>query len=453
MNVLLKRHLRRRTFLRGIGAAIGLPFLDAMRPALAFAPTKPACRMAFLYFPNGVQPDSWTPKTEGDVAALPEQISTVLEPLIPYRNDIMVLAGLTNDGGRAKGDGPGDHGRAGAAYLTGMHPKKTFGKEIQAGVSIDQVVANAIGSNTRFPSLQLSCEDGIQGGNCDNGYSCAYSNSISWRTPSTPNPPEIRPRAVFERLFGNPELDLDPVRRARMQRYNRSVLDSVMEDTRHLQGSLGASDRRKVDEYLYAIREIEGRIQKTEQANTPRVKPTMEVPSSSVPEHYAEHSKLIFDLMVAAFQTDSTRVITFQMAIEQSNRAYREIGISDSHHGLTHHGGDKEKIAKCIAINRYEAEQFAYFIGKLKSTPDGDGTLFDHIMVSYGSGLGRDHDHDNLPTILTGRGNGLFRPGRHIKFPSETPLANLHLTMAQQMGVPAESFADSTGKLRELSEI
>ena len=262
MNVALKRHLPRRTFLRGLGAAIGLPFLDAMRPALTFAAAKPPCRMAFLYFPNGVQPDSWFPQIEGDIATLPEGLSRVLEPLIPYRNDILLLGGLTNDGGRAKGDGPGDHGRAGAAYLTGMHPKKTFGKEIQAGVSIDQVVANSIGSATRFPSLQLACEDGIQGGNCDNGYSCAYSNSISWRTPSTPNPPEIRPRAVFERLFGNPEFDLDPVRRARVQRYNRSVLDSVMEDTRRLQGTLGASDRRKIDEYLYAIREIEGRIQK-----------------------------------------------------------------------------------------------------------------------------------------------------------------------------------------------
>lgn len=453
MNLVLQRHLPRRTVLRALGATIGLPFLDAMRPALAFAPAKPPCRMAFVYFPNGVQQDTWIPQTEGDIAPLPGNISRVLEPLIPYRNDILVLGGLTNDGGRAKGDGPGDHGRAGAAYLTGMHPKKTFGKEIRTGVSVDQIVAQAVGANTRFPSLQLGCEDGIQGGNCDNGYSCAYSNSISWRTPSTPNPPEIRPRAVFERLFGSPDVDLDPVRRARMQRYNRSILDSVMEDTHRLQGSLGASDRRKVDEYLYAIREIEGRIQKAEQSNTPRVKPTMEAPSLSVPEHYAEHSRLMFDLTIAAFQTDSTRVITFQMAIEQSNRAYREIGIPDSHHGLTHHGGDKEKIEKCVRINHYEVEQFAYFIGKLKGAQDGDGTLFDHIMVSYGSGLGRDHDHDNLPTVLTGRGNGLFRLGRHVKFPNETPLANLHLTMAQQMGVPVDSFADSTGKLRELSEI
>jgi hypothetical protein len=453
MNVAFKRHLPRRTFLRGIGAAIGLPFLDAMRPALAFAAAKPPCRMAFVYFPNGVQPDSWFPQVDGDIATLPEGLSRVMEPLIPHRRDILVVGGLTNDGGRAKGDGPGDHGRAGAAYLTGMHPKKTFGKEIQAGVSIDQIVANSIGSATRFPSLQLACEDGIQGGNCDNGYSCAYSNSISWRTPSTPNPPEIRPRAVFERLFGNPEVDLDPVRRARMQRYNRSVLDSVMEDTRRLQGTLGVSDRRKIDEYLYAVREIEGRIQKAEQTNTPHVKPTLDAPSASVPEHYTEHSRLMFDLMTAAFQTDATRVITFQMAIEQSNRAYREINISDSHHGLTHHGGDKEKIEKCIRINQYEAEQLAYWIGKLKATQDGDGTLFDHVLATYGSGLGRDHDHDNLPTILTGRGNGLLRLGRWVKFPAETPLADLHLTMAQQMGVPAESFADSTGKLRELTDV
>src|SRR5262245_4544549 len=381
MNVALKRHLPRRTFLRGLGAAIGLPFLDAMRPALTFAAARPACSMAFVYFPKGLQPVSWFPQIAGDIAALPQGLPRVLEPLIPYRNDILLLGGLTNDGGRAKGDGPGDHGRAGAAYLTGMHPKKTFGKEIQAGVSVDQVVAQAIGSQTRFPSLQLGCEDGIQGGNCDNGYSCAYSNSISWRPPSTPNPPEIRPRAVFERLFGSADLDLDPVRRARIQRYNRSILDSVMEDTRRLQGSLGPSDRRKIDEYLYAIREIEGRIQKAEQSNAPRVTPTMEVPPLSVPEHYTEHSRLMFDLMIAAFQTDSTRVITFQMAIEQSNRAYREIGIADSHHGLTHHGGDKEKIEKCIRINHYEVEQFAYWIGKLKATQDGDGPLFDHVMV------------------------------------------------------------------------
>jgi len=450
MNLARKKHLPRRTFLRGLGAAISLPMLDAMAPAFAFAApqrVQAPTRMAFLYFPNGVQQESWIPATEGQIAPLPAGLSRVLEPLAPYRNDVLVVGGLTNDGGRAHGDGPGDHGRAGAAYLTGMHPKKTFGKDIQTGVSVDQVVAQAIGSKTRFASLELGCEEGIQGGNCDNGYSCAYSNSISWRGPATPNPPEIRPRAVFERLFGS------AAGAGSNDKYNRSLLDSVMEDSRRLQGTLGASDRRKIDEYLYAVREIESRIQNTERGNKRPVRPSLEMPSASVPEHYTEHSRLMFDLMIAAFQTDSTRVITFLMAIEQSNRAYREIDIADSHHGLTHHGGDKEKIEKCIRINRYQVEQFAYFIGKLKSTPDGDGTLFDHIMVSYGSGLSHDHDHDNLPTVLAGRGNGLFHPGRHVKYPNETPLANLHLSMIQQMGVPAEHFADSTGKLQDLTAL
>jgi hypothetical protein len=452
VNVVLKKQLTRRTILRGLGTSLALPLLDSMIPALAAANGKPPCRMAFVYFPNGVQMPSWTPQTEGEIARLPEVLPPVLEPLAPYRNDISVLGGLTVNGGRALGDGPGDHGRAGASYLTGAHPKKTFGKDIQAGVSADQYVAQHTGSQTRFASLELGCEEGIQGGNCDNGYSCAYSNSISWRTPSTPNPPEVKPRAVFERLFGAGEIEADPVRRARLQRYRRSILDSVLEDARRLQGTLGAADRRKLDEYLYAVRDIETRIQKTEQANR-QTAPPMDKPPSSVPENFQEHTHLMFDLMTVAFQTDSTRVITFLMAIEQSNRAYREIGIPDSHHGLTHHGGDKEKIEKCIRINRYQIEQFAYFLGKLKASQDGDGTLFDRLMVTYGSGLSRDHDHDDLPTILTGGGNGLLRHGRHIKYPAETPLANLHVAMMDRMGVPAETFADSNGKLDYLSNL
>lgn len=438
-----------------MGAAIGLPMLDAMLPALA-APVQPKSptRMAFVYFPNGVQVESFWPETEAAVTPLPATLPQTLEPLAPYRGDVLLLGGLTNDAGRAHGDGPGDHGRAGAAYLTGAHPKKTFGKDIQAGVSIDQLVAQQIGAKTRYASLELGCEEGIQGGNCDNGYSCAYSNSISWRTASTPNPPEIRPRAVFERLFGSADLERDPVRRARNERYRRSILDSVLGDARRLQSDLGSADRRKLDEYVHAIRDIETRVQKAEQEsreNKVALQPSLDRPPSSVPEHYGEHAKLMFDLMIAAFQTDSTRVATFLMAIEQSNRAYREIGISDSHHGLTHHGGDKDKIAKCVQINRYQVEQFAYFIGKLKSTQDGEGTLFDHIMVSYGSGLGKDHYHDNLPTIVAGRGNGLLHLGRYVKYPAETPLANLHLAMMDQMGVPANSFADSKGKLDYLT--
>jgi len=463
MNVIFQRHLPRRTFLKGLGTAVALPMLDAMIPAFARAATsgaKAPARMAFVYFPNGVQMDSWIPRrtseplpqTGSEIGPLPEELPRVLEPLRDYRQDFSMLRGLTVDGGRAHGDGPGDHGRAGASYLTGAHPKKTFGKDIQTGVSVDQYAAQRLGNQTRFASLELGCETGIQGGNCDNGYSCAYSNSISWRTPSTPNPPEVQPRAVFERLFGSVDMERDPERRAKLERYKKSVLDSVLHDAKRLQGDLGGDDRRKLEEYLYAIREIEGRIQRTEQQNS-LATPSIDAPPPSVPEHYTEHTRLMFDLMTAALQTDSTRIITFLMAIEQSNRAYREIGIPDSHHGLTHHGGDLEKIEKCIQINRYQMEQFAYFLGKLKSTPDGDGTLFDHVMVTYGSGLSRDHDHDDLPTLIAGGGNGLFHLGRHIKYPVETPLANLHVAMMDKMGIPAETFADSTGKLGYLSDL
>jgi hypothetical protein len=452
MTVVLKTQLPRRTFLRGVGTVLALPMLDAMVPAFVRAASTPSpTRLAILYFPNGVQIEAWNLSSPTPVAALPETLPRTLAPLTNYRNDITVLSGLTVDGGRAHGDGPGDHGRAGASYLTGAHPKKTFGKDLQAGVSIDQYAAAAIGSTTRFASLELGCEEGIQGGNCDNGYSCAYSNSISWRTPSTPNPPEIRPRAVFNRLFGAGDVERDPVKRARQEKYDKSVLDSVLADARRLEGALGASDKRKLDEYMYAVRDIETRIQRTERQSA--TNPDMDRPSPSVPENYNEHTRVMFDLMTAAFQSDSTRVITFLMAIEQSNRAYREIGIADSHHGLTHHGGDKEKIEKCIRINAFQVEQFAYFIDKLKSTKDGDATLFDRVMVTYGSGLSRDHDHDNLPTLITGRGNGAFHLGRHVTYPKETPLANLHVAMLHQMGVPAEKFADSTGTLGYLSDL
>ena len=452
MNLITKKQLPRRTFLRGMGTVVALPLLDAMVPALARAAggLSPN-RMAILYFPNGVQMETWDIKAEESITRLPELLPRTLEPLAKYRNDITILRGLTVDGGRAHGNGPGDHGRAGASYLTGAHPKKTFGKDLQAGVSMDQYAASAVGNQTRFASLELGCEEGIQGGNCDNGYSCAYSNSISWRTPSTPNPPEIRPRAVFERLFGASEIERDPVKRARQEKYQKSVLDSVLGDAKRLETSLGSSDRRKLDEYLYAVRDIETRIQKTEGDSA--ITPEIDRPSPSVPENYSEHTRIMFDLMATAFQTDATRIITFLMAIEQSNRAYREIGIADSHHGLTHHGGDKEKIEKCILINRYQIEQFAYFIDKLKATKDGDGTLFDHVMVNYGSGLSRDHDHDDLPTIISGRGNGLFHLGRQVKHPVETPLANLHVAMMNQMGIPAEKFADATGKLGYLSDL
>jgi len=453
MNFIFKKQLPRRTFLKGAGAVVALPLLDAMIPALGRASAKSPARMAVVYFPNGVQVDSWYLTTDSDVMKLPETLPRTLEPLEMYREHISILGGLTVNGGRAMGDGPGDHGRAGASYLTGAHPKKTFGRDLEAGVSMDQYAAQAVGGATRFASLELGCEEGIQGGNCDNGYSCAYSNSISWRTPSTPMPPEVRPRAVFERLFGSGEIERDPAVRARHAKYERSLLDSVMGDAKRLETSLGATDRKKMDEYLYAVRDIETRIQKTESQSAQSVAPDMDRPPASVPENYNEHTRLMFDLITLAFQSDATRIVTFMMAIEQSNRAYREIGIADSHHGLTHHGGDKEKIDKCIRINRYQVEQFAYFIGKLKAAKDGDGTLFDRAMVTYGGGLGKDHDHDNLPLVVAGRGNGLFNPGRNIKYPKETPLANLHVAMMNQLGVPAEKFADSNGKLPYLSDL
>ena len=453
MTFITKKQLPRRTFLRGAGGMFALPLLDAMIPALGRAAAKSPTRMAILYFPNGVQQEAWIIPTMADSMPLPETFPRSLQPLEPYRNDISIVGGLTVDGGRAKGDGPGDHGRAGASYLTGAHPKKTFGKDLEAGESMDQHAARALNGATRYASLELGTEEGIQGGNCDNGYSCAYSNSISWRTPNTPNPPEIRPRAVFERLFGSGEVERDPVVRARKKKYEASVLDSVLGDAKRLEGDVGATDRRKIDEYMSAVRDIETRIQRTEQHNAQQVTPAMDAPANSIPENYVEHTHIMFDLMTAAFQTDSTRIVTFLMNIEQSNRAYREIGIADSHHGLTHHGGDKEKIEKCIQINKFQVEQFAYFIGRLKATKDGDGTLFDHIMVNYGSGLGRDHDHDNLPLVLTGKGNGLFTLGRRIQYKQDTPLANLHVAMMDKMGVKVDQFADSNGKLGYLSDL
>lgn len=423
------RTLPRRAFLRGAGAAVALPFLDAM--SAATTPKAPA-RMAFVYVPNGIVMNQWTPNAVGPLTEFP----ALLEPLAPYREHLMVMSGLTQNGGRALGDGPGDHGRAGANYLTAVHPRKTFGKDIQTGVSVDQIAAQKLGSQTRFASLELGCEQGIQGGNCDNGYSCAYSNSISWRTPATPNPPEIRPRAVFDRLFGSAEVG----------KYDQSVLDLVMEDASRLRVSLGTSDRRKVDEYLHAVREIETRIQSAERSKI-TVPTAMSNIQPGIPADYIEHSHLMFDLLTLAFRTDTTRVATFMMALEQSNRPYREIGISESHHGLTHHRGDPDKIAKVAQINRFHIEQFGYFLNKLRATPDGDGTLLDHVMITYGSGLadGNRHEHHNLPTVLAG--GALRTGGRHVRYADETPMANLFIAMLDKMGVPVDSFGDSNGRL------
>ena len=447
--------LSRRAILRGTGTAIALPLLDAMVPAFSAGAAKSAspCRMAFIYVPNGIMMPEWFPAEAASMRPdtsipLPATLPRISSILNPYRDDILLLSGLTHNGGRALGDGPGDHGRAGANYLTGVHPKKTNGRDLQTGISVDQVAARHLADKTRFASLELGCEEGVQGGSCDNGYSCAYSNSISWRTPSSPSPAEIRPRAVFERLFGTGETD------PREASYQRSILDVVLGQTKRLDASLAGADRRKLDEYLDSIRELEKRIQAAER-NSPPAPKGVAVPDSSIPTEFAEHARVMFDLMALAFQTDSTRVATVLLALEQSPRAYPEIGIPEAHHGLTHHQGDKEKIEKVTQINCFHAKQLAYLLNKLKSTPDGDGTLLDHVMISYGSGLsdGNAHDHANLPTVLAGHGSGQLKPGRLVRYKAETPMSNMFVAMLDRMGVPADTLGDSSGKLGYLSDL
>jgi len=338
------------------------------------------------------------------------------------------------------GDAAGDHARASASYLTGVHPKKTGGAGICAGISADQVAAAQIGAATKLPSLELGCEDGRFVGNCDSGYSCAYSNTLSWRTPSTPLPPETNPRAVFERLFG--ARDENPADRLQRLHDETSILDYVLDDTRRLIGRLGASDMRKMDEYLSSVREIERRIQFAEKEDR-QVPPSFEKPDG-VPADFGDYAKLMFDLMLSAFQTGATRVATFMLGREGSLRAYREIGISDAHHPLTHHSGNPDLIEKVVRINTYHVEQFAYFVHRLKSTPEGDGSLLDRSQIVYGSGLsdGNRHTHNNLPILLAGKSGG-----QHISYPPETPMNNLHLALLDRMGVRIDSLGDSSGEL------
>jgi hypothetical protein len=449
------KKLSRRTVLRGLGAAVALPFLDAMYPAFASQATRSALRptrMAFLYVPNGIVMPDWTPA--GELGSTPlGELPRISSALMPYRNDLMFLSGLTSNGGRALGDGPGDHGRAGAAYLTGVHPKKTAGKDLQAGISMDQYAAARIGSATRFASLELGCEEGIQGGNCDNGYSCAYSNSLAWRTPNTPMPPEVRPRAVFERLFGDVDTEKDPTKRARKAAAQRSILDFALNDAQSLKNTLGGSDRAKVDEYLYAVRDVEKRIQQAEKTSIERIPVSYDAPAIGIPSEFAEHSRLMLDLLMLAFQTDQTRVITVLLGIEQSPRNYPEIGITEGHHGLTHHQGNPEKIEKVRQINEFHIKQFTYLLDKLKAAKDADGSLLDNSMIIYGSALadGNAHQHNNLPTVLAGRAGGSLTPGRHVRYPDETPITNLYLSMLDRMGVPVDQLGDSKGRLEGLS--
>jgi hypothetical protein len=440
--------LTRRAVLRGAGAALALPSLEALWPRTAVAagtpPTAPL-RMAFIYIPCGAIMEDWTPQQEGTEF----EFSKTLKPLEKHRDRVLVLSGLTHDKARANGDGAGDHARDSAAFLTASQPRKTAGADIQAGISIDQLIAAHIGNETRLPSLELGTEAGRQAGNCDSGYSCAYSSNISWKSPTQPLAKEINPRSVFERLFGD---GVDARARAERDFYRKSILDFVAEDAARLRTQLGQSDRRKLDEYFTSVREVEQRI--TEAAADARRRiPDVPPPPPGIPRDYAEHVRLMYDLMALAFQTDTTRISTFMLANSGSNRTYREIGVKGGHHEISHHRGDAEKIAWLQQIDQYMIEQFAYFLDRLRAIPEGDGTLLDHVMIVYGGAISdaNRHSHHDLPVVVAGGANGAVQPGRHIRYPKDTPMANLFLSMAEQMGLKQERFGDSTGPLPKLS--
>ncbi len=438
--------ISRRTVLRGLGAALALPWLEAMGPltnwaAGAAAPHAAPNRMAFLYVPNGKNMPDWTPKREGAGFDLP----SILEPLAPVKDDLLVLTGLTADKARPNGDGPGDHARALAAFLTGCQPRKTDGTDIRAGISVDQVAAARIGDQTRLPSLEIGCEQGAMAGNCDSGYSCVYSSAISWKSATQPLPKEVNPKLVFERLFGGPDAG-----RARRDRDRKSILDFVREDSADLERRLGANDRRKLDEYFAAVRDVERRIERA--AKIPEVQPKGVTKPSGVPARMDEHLRLMCDLLVLAFQTDVTRICTFVFANEGSNRPYPFVGVPEGHHDLSHHGNDPKKRAKIREINRFHVTQLAYLLRKLKSIPEGDGTLLDHCMIAYGSGNsdGNAHNHDDLPILLAGRGCGTIKPGRHLRYPKNTPLNNLWVSLLDRAHIGVPSLGDSTGRLKGL---
>jgi hypothetical protein len=453
--IVTRKHVSRRTLLRGVGAAVALPVLDSMFPALSTAaavtqklsPT----RMVFVYVPNGIDMRNWTPAADGRSFVLPK----ILSPLAPVQDDILVLSGLMDHGGMALGDGPGDHARASASFLTGVHPKKTAGSDISVGISVDQLAAQKIGTATRLASLELGCEDGHLAGNCDSGYSCAYVNSISWRTATAPNPPEVNPRAVFERLFGSDENAGDPTARARTARYQQSILDLVADDTRRLQGGLGTTDKRKLDEYFTAVREVERQVEMMEKqiATNSVAAPSIAKPDG-IPIEFADHARLMFDLLTIALQTDTTRISTFMLAREGSNRSYREIGVPEGHHGLSHHRNDPALMDKVAAINEHHMAQFAYFLAKLKKTNEGGASLLDSTVVVYGSGIsdGNKHNHDDLPVLLAG-GSRKFQTGRHVRYAQSAPVSSLYLSVLDAAGVPTERFGDSQGRLQYLSNL
>ena len=447
MNVAV-RQLSRRTLLRGLGVALPLPWLEAMGrlttlAAAADSRATPPNRVAFLYAPNGQHMADWTPKGEGRDF----ELASIMEPFASVKQKLTVLSGLAADKARAHGDGGGDHARAMAAFLTGVQPRKTDGTGIRSGTSVDQIAAAMAGSETRLASLEIGADKGAMAGNCDSGYSCVYSSTMSWRSPTQPLPKEVNPKVVFDRLFG----DGDPAAAARATRRS-SILDFVREDSRGLERRLAAGDRRKLDEYFTSVRDIEQRIERA--AALPPVELPAMAPPAGIPGDYAEHIRLMCDLLVLAFQADVTRVVTFVLANEGSNKPYPFIGVPEGHHDLSHHGGNPEKQAKIRSINLFHAGHVAHLLQRLDAVPEEDGTLLDHAMIVYGSGIhdGNKHNHEDLPILLAGGGCGTITTGRHLTFPTETPLSNLWLSLLDRMDVSVEQLGDSTGRLPGLLE-
>ena len=446
--IVTKKAISRRTILRGIGATVALPLLDAMVPALTAAvntPAEPIRRLGVVYHPNGVIYDKWLPKGVG----VDFELSPTLAGLQPFRDKLIVVTGLSMDQAEALGDGGGDHSRACGGYLNGVHVRKSD-TVVEAGMSMDQIAAKAFERETQLSSLQLQMDENSIIGSCDVGYSCAYSSTISWLTPTLPLMTENNPRVVFERLFGASDSTDPKVRAARLHQ-DRSILDSVTDRVKQLQRRLGAADNGRVNDYLTSLRDVERRIQKTEEQSAKEV-PDVARPAG-IPESFDDHAHLLYDLQLLAYQSDITRVSTFMYGREQSPRPYPQIGVPEPHHPVTHHQNDPEKMAKCVKIQQYHLKLFADYLEKLRNTPDGDGSLLDHVMILYGAAISNSdrHTHGPLPTLLVGGGAGALKGGRHLVYPEHTPLTNLQLTMLNLLGVPTERLGDSTGQFKELS--
>jgi hypothetical protein len=435
----------RRTVLKGFGATLALPFLESMMPqgVLAASLPKNPIRTAFIFVPNGINMEHWVPSGS--------ELPYTLQPLSSLKNKFNIISGLAQKNAFALGDGAGDHARSAAAWLTGCHPRKTSGANIKAGVSFDQILAREFNNKTRFGSLELGCERGGLAGDCDSGYSCAYSNSISWRTESTPVAKEVDPRLVFERLFASEDINESAVSKAQRLAENKSILDFIMEDAKILNKKLGYTDRMKLDEYMTGIREIERRLSFIENQSKD-FNSTASINIQGIPSDYQEHIRIMGDLMVLAFQTDTTRVSTVMFANEGSNRSYKMVGVSDGHHEMSHHQRTPEKLEALKKINNFHTSQLAYILNKMDSIKEGDKTLLDNSMIVYGAGIcdGDRHNHDDLPLLLAGSGGGKIKSGQHLKFNSNTPMTNLFLSMADKMNIPVENIGDSTGKLYQI---